>query len=480
MDAGFEAGALFGSVIAMPLHQQMAAGEGQAHRVVIDLNFNYPDGVDAASGAVHEMLAQVTGRPAEECLDDRDAEISQYVVAELTGDAIRDLARMDREGAAGMAPNAIHRVWPDFEVHAMINKSASTVKASAARSAYDATGEGIVWAVIDSGIDAEHPHFATHDTLVVEAPIEHLDFTTGGKSPLTDEAGHGTHVAGIIAGEYSGRAKPKAFRAQRDHNGDIDYEKQDVAELAGMAPAARLVSYKVLNERGIGDTTAVIAALQAVQKVNNHGRDIKIHGVNLSVGYSFDPEWFACGQSPICVEVSRLVKSGVVVVVAAGNTGYGFHQDHAKGVIAAGMDLTINDPGNAELAITVGSTHRDMPYRYGVSYFSSKGPTGDGRAKPDLVAPGERILSCAAGKMRAEIEQKLGAGKVDYTEDSGTSMSAAHVSGVIAAFLSLRQEFVEQPEKVKQIFLDTATDLGRVPAFQGRGLVDLMRAIQSV
>ena len=67
------------------------------------------------------------------------------------------------------------------------------------------------------------------------------------------------------------------------------------------------------------------------------------------------------------------------------------------GPVAGRPRLTINDPGNAELAITVGSTHRDMPHIYGVSYFSSKGPTGDGRIKPDLVAPGEKIISCAVG-----------------------------------------------------------------------------------
>jgi hypothetical protein len=98
-------------------------------------------------------------------------------------------------------------------------------------------------------------------------------------------------------------------------------------------------------------------------------------------------------QSPLCVEVERLIKSGVVVVVAAGNTGYGYVQAQGKPTAAtAGLDLTINDPGNADLAITVGSTHRDMPHIYGVSYFSSKGPTGDGRMKPDLVAPGERLF----------------------------------------------------------------------------------------
>src|ERR1700676_830596 len=165
-------------------------------------------------------------------------------------------------------------------------------------------------------------------------------------------------------------------------------------------------------------------------------------------GYDFEPEWFACGQSPLCVEVDRLVRSGVVVVVAAGNTGYGYAQSAAKGVVSAGLGLTINDPGNADLAVTVGSTHRDMPHIYGVSYFSSKGPTGDGRAKPDLVAPGERIISCASsvplgdGAVRASELKREVAKNVpcEYIETSGTSMAAPHVSGVIAAFLSGRRE----------------------------------------
>src|SRR5439155_3748589 len=127
-----------------------------------------------------------------------------------------------------------------------------------------------------------------------------------------------------------------------------------------------------------------------------------------------------CGQSPLCVEVDQLVKSGVVVVVAAGNTGYGAVNN---GSTSAGLTVTINDPGNADLAITVGATHRDMPHVYGVSYFSSKGPTGDGRCKPDLVAPGEKILSCAAGPR--SIVNAAGV-PVGYVEDSGTSMAAPH------------------------------------------------------
>src|SRR5437879_12254754 len=106
----------------------------------------------------------------------------------------------------------------------------------------------------------------------------------------------------------------------------------------------------------------LIAALEYVQELNGSGRRIRVHGVNMSVGYDFEPKWFACGQSLLCVEVDRLVRSGVVVVVAAGNSGYGFAQSKYQGQVTAGLDLTINDPGNAELAITVGSTQPDLPH----------------------------------------------------------------------------------------------------------------------
>ena len=105
--------------------------------------------------------------------------------------------------------------------------------------------------------------------------------------------------------------------------------------------------------------------------------------------------------------------------------------------------------------------------------------TGLANPRAVAIAPGERILSAAAGAKAAEGAQLIGE-PVGYVEDSGTSMAAPHVSGVIAAFLSIRREYIGRPEQVKDIFTSTATDLGRVPDFQGHGLIDAMRAIQSV
>jgi serine protease AprX len=137
------------------------------------------------------------------------------------------------------------------------------------------------------------------------------------------------------------------------------------------------------------------------------------------------------------------------------------------------LEASIADPANTEEAITVGSVHKASPHHYGVSYFSSKGPTGDGRLKPDLVAPGEKVISCS-------IHFKDEQGAYDYEEKSGTSMAAPHVSGAIAAFLSVHREFRGDPESIKDIFMKSATDLGRQRSFQGVGMVDLMRAIGSV
>jgi subtilisin family serine protease len=276
----------------------------------------------------------------------------------------------------------------------------------------------------------------------------------------------------VFASNEDGSPRPTRFPERR--------RVPDAAALHGVAPGCLLVSLKVMNDEGECRVSDVMRALAYIrEELNDAPKMLRVHGVNISIGYDFDAQMFACGQSPLCVEVDRLVRSGVVVVVAAGNTGYGEVAATTR-VAKVGLSNTINDPGNSHLAITVGATHRDSPHTYGVSFFSSKGPTGDGRLKPDLVAPGERITSCAsAGKCR-RLRIDAPEGAATYVDDSGTSLAAPHVSGAIAAFLSIRQEFIQRPEEVKRIFLQSATSLGRERYFEGHGLVDLMRAIQSV
>jgi subtilisin family serine protease len=485
---------------------------------------NEPDPRVSAKALIKKYIEQAMSElgidePDEGVDDLKTNPSSQYVFARLRGETIQRLVEIDQRMAEKIAAEektaakkrrqkaaadevppdpsryrAIYHIWPDFKLDSFITRSIATVKVDAARHSFTAMGKGIVWAVMDSGIDAKHPHFAAHRNIDPTSP-HHADFSGAPAPgrPLVDEYGHGTHVAGIIAGEQStalgsDKTEMVALWRELDTNGIPVVRKEDVTAISGMAPKCQLVSLKVLDKFGQGTASNVMAAITHVQLANGHGRDIKIHGVNLSVGHAFDPKWFACGHSPLCVEVNRLVKSGVVVVIAAGNTGYGTLQVADGTTSDATLDLTINDPGNAEHAITVGSTHREMPHRYGVSYFSSKGPTGDGRCKPDLLAPGEKIISCAARvrngaqSKNSVLVQKEAANDEEgrYFETSGTSMAAPHVSGAIAAFLSIRTEFKGEPELVKKIFTSTATDLGRDRYFQGSGLVDLMRAIQSV
>lgn len=498
--------------------------------VVIDLNVKFEGGLGQAKENVKNMLLTrgvSTGQTTGETLSLRKTQLSsQYVFAKLSADTIRDLANNMRNGlnAKGekksRSQREIYAIWPDFELEGHVHRTVSTVKVDAARRSFMAEGDGIVWAVVDSGIDGGHWHFKRHNNLDlsgIDSAIRHMDFTQDWGDPdsmsesersaaleaernaaLSDEYGHGSHVAGIIAGEYitdpangwTGRGSaPRqgaSFRndafvyyKRRTAEDDVEFAETRRSRLSGMSPKTKLVSFKVLNEFGGGEVSNVIAALAQIQAINEYGRYLRIHGVNLSVGYPFNPEWFACGKSPLCVEVDRLVKSGVVVVVSAGNSGYGTKQTLMTRKVRAGMLMTINDPGNARHAITVGATHSEKPHEYGPSYFSSKGPTGDGRLKPDLLAPGERIISCGAGaqadgKGRPQDQKRL------YVDQSGTSMAAPHVSGAIAAFLSIRREFIGQPERVKEIFTQSATDLGRDRNMQGAGVVDLMRAIQSV
>ncbi|MGO7956116.1 S8 family peptidase [Rhizobium leguminosarum] len=394
-----------------------------------------------------------------------------------------------KSGSKNKKISLVYKIWCDHEIKRCVYESVRTIKCDAAHASFAASGKGIVWAVADTGIDGTHPHFKTLRTLDLPDGLFHRDFTADNPDPdvasaaaLIDNAGHGTHVAGIIAGRTSVLDEPKTdavkkicVKAEVRNEDGTKSTVKDTHDgvITGMAPHCKLLSLKVLANEKQGKLSNLLAAIGYVQRSNDYGRNIKIHGINLSLGYPFDPIWFAAGQSPLCVEVDRLVRSGVCVVVAAGNAGYGTVTQFSGAPERAAHSGTIMDPGNAALAITVGSTHRDMPHTYGVSYFSSKGPTADGRMKPDLVAPGERIISCA-------LYNGAKSSEAPFREDTGTSMATPHVSGAIAAFLSVRREFLGQPERVKEIFIGAATDLKRRPEFQGAGLLDLMRTLQAV
>jgi subtilisin family serine protease len=333
-----------------------------------------------------------------------------------------------------------------------LKRSIETIQATSAHGGYGARGQGITWAVLDSGIDRDHPHFKEHSNIhrvfdcLEPGPVIEYHPQSHPQAGV-DRHGHGTHVAGIIAGVHPS------------------------LNISGIAPRTSIVSYKVLDDEGGGSDAKIIKALDHLFDMNQSASQQVVHGVNLSLGGPFDPRTFGCGDSPVCKQLRRLWRQGVVVVIAAGNEGY-LELSQGDVLVGTNMDISIGDPANLEEAIAVGSIHKSKPHTYGVSYFSSRGPTADGRGKPDLVAPGERILSCRSnGQALGSEERHL------YVELSGTSMAAPHVSGVIACFLSARTEFIGYPDLVRQFLLANCTDLKRDRMHQGAGMPNLTRML---
>ncbi|HEV2126541.1 MAG TPA: S8 family serine peptidase, partial [Chloroflexota bacterium] len=146
----------------------------------------------------------------------------------------------------------------------------STVKADAARMAFSAYGQEIVWAVLDSGIDRDHPHFREHKNLDLSPPLSHIDFAGNEDRALVDTFGHGTHVAGIIAGELKpsvdkDNGEQRQIRASaryRDESGDVIYDPLILDAISGVAPKCKLVSLKVLDDKGDGVASNLIAAIE--------------------------------------------------------------------------------------------------------------------------------------------------------------------------------------------------------------------------
>jgi subtilisin family serine protease len=432
----------------------------------------------------------------------------------------------DRLEDPGDAAGVLWGISVNRRASTSIWRSRLTVKADAAARLFDASTAGIRWAVLDTGIDATHPAFRRrgagsivkptraprpagdrdelHSRVLrtfnflrikdlldpdTEVPIKGSAAAALPKKALAEQReqlrdrlrhgravdwdllepflrvphtktgyvapkhdGHGTHVAGILAANWPEAEKTMPMGQP----------------VRGVCPDLELYDLRVLPDdpNDTADEFTVIAALQFVRHLNAHKDLMVLHGVNLSLSVPHDVANYACGRTPVCEECERVVASGVVVVTAAGNRGFNKSAEVDGGAVGDYRYISITDPGNADAVITVGSTHRLMPHNYGVSYFSSRGPTGDGRTKPDLVAPGERIESCSLN------------GYVETMD--GTSMAAPHVSGAAALLMSRHRELIGQPRRIKEILCSTATDLGRERRFQGAGMVDVLRAMQAV
>lgn len=464
-------------VVARDVAHGFAARETRQPVLIEVLDLKYP-AVDEsyAEMAVREAtqrkknkrLKSLTGRiknlakqikiVVEDQADEDDAEeaiqaarilkLRKYVSAHLTPTEIQALAVQH-------AKLNIYAMWRSSAKKKLIHRSHRAIGADAGRASFNSMGKSITWAVLDTGCRFDHPHFRRRRNGEIESYddsliIDVLDCTTRSHHPESitnprecDPDGHGTHVCGIIAG----RGKDKRY------------------QYSGVAPKARLLVYRVLDDHGFGEDAWIIKAIDDIFRRNEDNSGLAVHGVNLSLGGPFDATVYGCGFSPICKELRDLWRQGTLVCVAAGNEGQ-IQVSTQDGPFDLNTSLSIGDPANLEDCIAVGSVNTDKPYLHGISHFSSRGPTTDGRIKPDVVAPGERIRSCSN-----DFNGNL------YRESSGTSMACPHVSGLLAAFLSVRREFIGRPDEVKRILLNNCNDLGRDKRHQGHGIPNLLKML---
>ena len=298
---------------------------------------------------------------------------------------------------------------------------------------YDGTGIGV--AVIDSGI-TDIPDL--HNGKVYRV-VYSQDFVTGASA--VDVYGHGSHVAGIIGGNGKNSTGPS-----------FSYT------FKGIAPNVNLINLRVLDQNGQGSDSKVIAAINKAISLKSQ---YNIRVINLSLGR---PVYESYTLDPLCQAVEQAWRAGIVVVVAAGNQG----RNNSAGTSGYG---TITAPGNDPYVITVGAMKTmGTPSRGDdqIASYSSKGPTlYDHVVKPDLVAPGNRIISLytaglALNKLYPgnEIPHSLYVTNGDtspsstYYRLSGTSMAAPMVSGTAA--LMLQQNPALTPDQVKARLMKTA------------------------
>jgi len=350
---------------------------------------------------------------------------------------------------------SIFRVHYDRPVAGENFRTSVTTGARAVQQTLGLTGAGVGVAVIDSGIATWHDDLTNRSRTFYpfgdQRVAAFVDFVNSRTTPY-DDNGHGTHVAGIIAGNG------------QDSNGSK----------AGTAPDASLVSLKVLDATGAGSISGVIAALDWV--LTNRTR-YGIRVVNLSVSAHVTESYWT---DPLTLAAKRLVDAGIVVVAAAGNNGR-----NANGQIQYGA---IGAPGNAPWVLTVGASSTNGTTDRAddtIATFSSRGPTYiDWAAKPDLVAPGVGTVSLAAPestfystKASALVAGSVSTSFLPYLSLSGTSMAAPVVSGTVALMLQANPTLT--PNAVKAILEYTAQEYAGYNALtEGAGFLNAVGAVR--
>jgi len=307
------------------------------------------------------------------------------------------------------ATPGVHTVEPDRPVHAFLDRSVPQVRGDLVRTLLHGTGHGVRVGIVDTGIDYHHAAFG--GAFGPGSRVAGGDDLVNHDGDPMDDNGHGTHVAGIVAGNGGG--------------------------VVGMAVDATLYVYKALNQYGGGLVSDVIAGLErCADPDQDPATDDRLDVVNMSLGaYGGDPD------DAFSSAVDALDALGTTVVVAAGNNG---------------LPFTIGDPAIARGALAVGATTRaDTTAR-----FSSRGPGPDLAPKPDMVAPGDEIVSAA-----------LGGGKVAM---SGTSMAAPHVAGAAALLIQLHPDWTH--DEVRAALVGASVNLGRSILDQGAGRLDAYAA----
>lgn len=321
--------------------------------------------------------------------------------------ALENVSYIDHDGQAHIHLNTAR---PSFGVDQAVHEFKVTGNRNGYFRRY--SREDVVIAVIDTGIDSTHVDLANGKV------IGWHDEINGRPAPY-DDNGHGTHVSSIAAGAGAGKWK---FR--------------------GVAFGAALVGVKVLNQNGSGSFSQIIAGIQWC--VDNR-REFNISIINMSLGGS--------SFQPLKDAVNNAVHAGIVVCVSAGNEGPGTG--------------TVGSPGDAEEAVTVGAMADLGKNGFYLANFSSRGPTADGRIKPDICGPGVDIMAARANT----VDQ--------YIAMSGTSMSCPFVAGVAALMLDADPNLA--PQMVKNILLSTAIDWAPLgPDIDyGYGRLEAFRAIKS-